>query len=137
MNIKTTQTVKISPKSSNKTLLDTKKVLKAVGVDISIVNEANLDISKVNAIEQFGCSIKIEDTKKFSIIDDDNRDTVTPTISSFQDEADPFYSPDCGKQSAKRIKDANEKTSKLSEVSAGLIRQIAANNVIIRERDIE
>ena len=63
MNIKTTQTVKISPKSSNKTLLDTKKVLKAVGVDISIVNEANLDISKVNAIEQFGCSIKIEDTK--------------------------------------------------------------------------
>ena len=98
MNIKTTQTVKISPKSSNKTLLD---------------------------------------TKKFSIIDDDNRDTVTPTISSFQDEADPFYSPDCGKQSAKRIKDANEKTSKLSEVSAGLIRQIAANNVIIRERDIE
>lgn len=50
---------------------------------------------------------------------------IVPTVFSFQDETDPFYQTDCGKQSAKRTKQASEKTSKQAEVAIPLLNNIA------------
>ena len=112
MNIKKTQTVTVTSKTSNKTLSDTKKVLKSAGLDSATANEDNLDASIVIAVGQFGCSIQTETKRNFS-------------TSSFEDEADPFYQADCGKQSAKRIKQANEKTTKQAEAVTELLNNIA------------
>ena len=128
MNIKKTQTVTVTSKTSNKTLSDTKKVLKSAGLDSATANEDNLDASIVIAVGQFGCSIKTETKRKFSILDDSTQEKITST-SSFEDEADPFYQADCGKQSAKRIKQANEKTTKQAEVVTDLLKNIAKQKV--------
>lgn len=128
MNIKKTQTVTVTSKTSNKTLSDTKKVLKSAGLDSATANEDNLDASIVIAVGQFGCSIKTETKRKFSILDGSTQEKITST-SSFEDEADPFYQADCGKQSAKRIKQANEKTTKQAEVVTDLLKNIAKQKV--------
>ena len=125
MNIKKTQTVTtVTSKTSNKTLSDTKKVLKSAGLDSATANEDNLDASIVIAVGQFGCSAKTETKRNFSILDDSPQEKITST-SSFEDEADPFYQADCGKQSAKRIKQANEKTTKQAEAVTELLNNIA------------
>ena len=125
MNIKKTQTVTtVTSKTSNKTLSDTKKVLKSAGLDSATANEDNLDASIVIAVGQFGCSVKTETKRNFSILDDSPQEKITST-SSFEDEADPFYQADCGKQSAKRIKQANEKTTKQAEAVTELLNNIA------------
>ena len=124
MNIKKTQTITVTSKTSNKTLSDTKKVLKSAGLDSATANEDNLDASIVIAVGQFGCSIKTETKRKFSILDGSTQEKITST-SSFEDEADPFYQADCGKQSAKRIKQANEKTTKQAEAVTELLNNIA------------
>lgn len=128
MNIKKTQTVTVTSKTSNKTLSDTKKVLKSAGLDSATANEDNLDASIVIAVGHFGCSIKTETKRKFSILDDSTQEKITST-SSFEDEADPFYQADCGKQSAKRIKQTNEKTTKQAEVVTDLLKNIAKQKV--------
>ena len=128
MNIKKTQTLTVTSKTSNKTLSDTKKVLKSAGLDSATANEDNLDASIVIAVGQFGCSIKTETKRKFSILDGSTQEKITST-SSFEDEADPFYQADCGKQSAKRIKQANEKTTKQAEVVTDLLKNIAKQKV--------
>tara|TARA_R110002012_G_scaffold219542_2_gene390981 strand:+ start:1213 stop:1605 length:393 start_codon:yes stop_codon:yes gene_type:complete len=128
VNIKKTQTVTVTSKTSNKTLSDTKKVLKSAGLDSATANEDNLDASIVIAVGQFGCSIKTETKRKFSILDGSTQEKITST-SSFEDEADPFYQADCGKQSAKRIKQANEKTTKQAEVVTDLLKNIAKQKV--------
>lgn len=124
MNIKKTQTITVTSKTSNKTLSDTKKVLKSAGLDSATANEDNLDASIVIAVGQYGCSIQTETKRKFSILDDSPQEKITST-SSFEDEADPFYQADCGKQSAKRIKQANEKTTKQAEAVTELLNNIA------------
>ena len=129
MNIKKTQTVTVTSKTSNKTLSDTKKVLKSAGLDSATANEDNLDASIVSAVGQFGCSIQTETKRKFSILDNSIQEKITSTASSFEDEADPFYQADCGKQSAKRIKEANKKTSKQAEAVTDLLKNIAKQKV--------
>ena len=123
MNIKRTQTIKTSSSSSNEVLSNTKKVFKDIGLD-SAVDEQNLETSIVNGVQQFGCSIKIENKRKISILNNE-AEKIVPTVSSFQDETDPFYQTDCGKQSAKRTKQASEKTSKQAEVAIPLLNNIA------------
>lgn len=129
MNIKRTQTIKTSSSTSNEILSDTKKVFKNIGIDSAAVNEQNLETSIVNSIQQFGCSIQIENKIKISILNKETPEKTAPTVSSFQDEADPFYQTDCGKQSAKRIKQASEKTSKQAEVAIPLLKNIAKQKV--------
>ena len=124
MNIKRTQTIKTSSSSSNEVLSNTKKVFKDIGLDSAAVDEQNLETAIVNGVQQFGCSIKIENKRKISILNNET-EKIAPTVSSFQDETDPFYQTDCGKQSAKRTKQASEKTSKQAEVAIPLLNNIA------------
>ena len=129
MNVKKTQKIKTSSKTSNKSLSNTKKVFKNVGLDSTSVSKDNIDVSIVNAIGQFGCSIQTEAKRKISILDKSYSEKISSTSSSFEDQNDPFYEADCGKQLAKRSQDASKETSKQANLVENLLNNIAKQRV--------